>query len=147
MTGVVYRVSTCETRRPPIMVMPRGRRSSEPGPMAMTRGSAPSIAAKVVMRIGRNRARHASWIASCGGTPRPPPAVQAKITHHDAVLLDEADKQNNSKKRDYRKFGPGDLGGQKGAQPCRWQRRDDGQGVREAFVENTKDNIDRNQRR
>ena len=32
--------------------MPSGRRSSEPGPVAMISGSAPSIAAKVVIILG-----------------------------------------------------------------------------------------------
>ena len=43
-----------------MMVMPSGRRSSEPGPVAITSGSAPSIAAMVVIRIGRKRSRQAS---------------------------------------------------------------------------------------
>src|ERR1700730_6506067 len=35
ITGVVYKVNACDKIRPPMMVMPSGRRSSEPGPVAM----------------------------------------------------------------------------------------------------------------
>ena len=63
-----------------MMVMPSGRRSSEPGPVAITSGSAPSIAASVVIRIGRKRSRQASWIACSGGRPRRRSASSAKST-------------------------------------------------------------------
>ena len=44
-----------------MMVMPSGRRSSEPGPTAMASGMAPSSAASVVIRIGPEAlAMHAS---------------------------------------------------------------------------------------
>ena len=43
-----------------MMVMPSGRRSSEPGPVAITSGTAPSSAAIVVIRIGRKRSMQAS---------------------------------------------------------------------------------------
>src|SRR5215510_8287877 len=49
------------------MVMPSGRRSSDPGPVAMTRGTAPKSAAIVVIMIGRKRSRQASKIARSGG--------------------------------------------------------------------------------
>ena len=35
-----------------------------------------------------------------------PLAVEGEIDHHDAVLLYDADQQNNSDKCDNRKFGP-----------------------------------------
>jgi hypothetical protein len=41
------------------MVMPSGRRSSEPVPEPSASGSAPSSAAMVVIMIGRKRNRHA----------------------------------------------------------------------------------------
>ena len=47
-----------------MMVMPSGRRSSDPTPWPKASGVAPSIAAIVVMRIGRNRSRLASRMAS-----------------------------------------------------------------------------------
>ncbi len=49
--------------------MPSGRRSSAPSPAPSASGSAPSIAAIVVIMIGRKRSRHASKIASRGGKP------------------------------------------------------------------------------
>jgi len=43
---------------------PRGRRSSDPLPLAITSGTAPKMAAKVVIMIGRNRIKLALQIAS-----------------------------------------------------------------------------------
>ena len=59
MTGVVYRVSIWLMTRPPMMVMPKGRRSSEPTPVPRARGNAPSRAAMVVIMMGRKRSRQA----------------------------------------------------------------------------------------
>ena len=59
MTGVVYRVSTWLTISPPTIEMPSGRRNSAPSPKPIASGMAPSIAAIVVIMIGRNRFRHA----------------------------------------------------------------------------------------
>src|SRR5207302_7413482 len=60
ITGVVYRVNTWLRRRPPSTAMPSGRRSSAPSPKPIASGSAPNIAAMVVMSMGRSRRRHAS---------------------------------------------------------------------------------------
>src|SRR5437016_1003316 len=59
MTGVVYRVNSWLRNSPPTTAMPSGRRSSAPSPLPIASGSAPNIAAMVVMRIGRRRSRHA----------------------------------------------------------------------------------------
>ena len=59
MTGVVNRVSTWLTIRPPTIVRPSGWRSSEPVPVPSISGSAPNSAAIVVIRIGRKRSRQA----------------------------------------------------------------------------------------
>src|SRR5213076_1530040 len=44
MTGVVYSVSIWLTIRPPTIVMPSGRRNSEPAPPPIARGTPPSAA-------------------------------------------------------------------------------------------------------
>ncbi len=46
------------------MAMPSGRRISAPSPAPSASGSAPSMAASVVIMIGRKRSRQASKIAS-----------------------------------------------------------------------------------
>jgi len=63
------------------MVMPSGRRSSEPGPLAITSGSAPSSAASVVIVMGRKRSMQASKIARSGGSPwaRSPSSAKSTI--------------------------------------------------------------------
>ena len=69
MTGVVKSVSIWLNVRPPMIARPSGRRSSEPVPLPSSIGSAPSMAASVVIRIGRKRSSDASKIASRGGLP------------------------------------------------------------------------------
>ncbi len=59
MTGVVYRVSSWLTSSPPTIVIPSGRRNSAPSPKPIASGTAPNIAAIVVMMIGRKRLRQA----------------------------------------------------------------------------------------
>ena len=49
-----------------MMVMPSGRRSSAPSPQPIASGSAPSMAAKVVIMIGRKRISAAWRMASRG---------------------------------------------------------------------------------
>ncbi|MCY1187496.1 hypothetical protein D9M73_284840 [compost metagenome] len=58
--------------------MPNGWRSSEPVPKPIISGTAPSIAARVVIMIGRKRASAASRIASYGARPRWRWAARAK---------------------------------------------------------------------
>ncbi len=59
MTGVVNKVSTWLTSRPPTIATPSGRRSSDPVPLPSISGSAPNRAAMVVIMIGRKRSRQA----------------------------------------------------------------------------------------
>ncbi len=66
MTGVMYKVRSCDTMRPATTAMPNGRRASAPAPIPSAMGSVPMIAAMVVIMIGRKRTRHASKIASAG---------------------------------------------------------------------------------
>src|SRR5215470_273945 len=50
----------CDTRRPPTIAMPSGRRNSEPAPWLSAIGRAPNSVAMVVIMMGRKRSRHAS---------------------------------------------------------------------------------------
>src|ERR1019366_3774292 len=59
MDGVVYSVNSWLINRPPIMVIPKGRRNSDPLPEPSANGTAPSSAAMVVIMMGRKRRRHA----------------------------------------------------------------------------------------
>ena len=45
--------------RPPIIVMPSGRRSSDPVPVPSASGTPPNRAAMVVIMMGRKRSRQA----------------------------------------------------------------------------------------
>ena len=99
MTGVVYSVSTWLKSSPPTMATPSGLRSSEPIPLPNASGMPLSSAAMVVIRIGRNRSRArlvdglgASLVLFALGFER-------KIDHHDAVLLHDADEQNDADDR------------------------------------------------
>ena len=49
-----------------MIAIPSGRRSSEPTPWPSASGTAPSMAAIVVIRMGRKRSRQAWWMASRG---------------------------------------------------------------------------------
>ncbi len=77
---MVNKVSIWLTIRPPMMASPSGRRSSEPVPVPTSSGKAPSIAARVVIRIGRKRSSEAWKIASSGGLPCWRSASSAKST-------------------------------------------------------------------
>ena len=55
----VERQQLAETIRPPTIVIPSGRRSSDPVPVPSASGSPPSSAAIVVIMMGRKRSRHA----------------------------------------------------------------------------------------
>jgi len=50
-------------------VIPSDQRSSAPAPRASTSGRTPRMKASEVMRIGRNRSRLASTVASASGFP------------------------------------------------------------------------------
>jgi hypothetical protein len=55
VTGIVNRVSACDSTIPPTTATPSGWRNSGPAPIPMAIGRMPKIAAIVVM-IGRKRA-------------------------------------------------------------------------------------------
>ncbi len=60
----MYSVSTWLTSNPPTMEMPSGRRISVPSPVASASGSAPAMAAQVVIMMGRKRSRQARVMAA-----------------------------------------------------------------------------------
>ena len=66
---------------------PSGRRSSAPSPKPIASGSAPKIAASVVIRIGRKRSRQASRTASTADSPRERSASIAKSMIRIAFFL------------------------------------------------------------
>ena len=69
------------------MEMPNGRRNSPPSPKLRASGRAPSIAALVVIMIGRKRIRQASKMASRGSSPRVRSASRAKSIIRMAFFL------------------------------------------------------------
>ncbi len=69
------------------MLTPSGWRSSDPVPVPNIKGSAPKIAATVVMRIGRKRSRQALKIASRGANPSSCCATMAKSIINMAFFL------------------------------------------------------------
>jgi len=77
---VVNKVNAWLISSPPMMVMPSGRRNSDPVPVPSARGKAPSMAANVVIRMGRKRNRLASKMASRGLLPSLRSAARAKST-------------------------------------------------------------------
>ena len=100
MTGVVYRVSHCDTRSPPTIAMPSGRRSSEPAPRPMARS-----ASRHQRREGRHHDRAEAQQA--GFVDRLERALalfalgaQREVDHHDRVLLDDADQEDDADDRD-----------------------------------------------
>ena len=91
------------------MVMPSGRRSSEPGPVRdrerqraeqrrqrrhQDRPEAPQ--AGLVDRLARRQAALAL-------------GLEREVDHHDAVLLDDADQQDDADQRDHRQLHAGQL--------------------------------------
>ncbi len=87
MTGVVYSVRNWLSNSPPTIAMPSGRRNSDPVPVPMASGRAPSRAAIVVIMIGRNRNRQAWRMASSGDMPCWRSASSAKSTIMIAFFL------------------------------------------------------------
>ena len=108
-------------------------------------GSAPSIAAIVVIRIGRKRSRQASWIAASGVSPRVRSATRAKsiimiaffftmpmrrMTPMSAMIVNSVLAQHQRQRR---------------PEPGRRQRREDRQRMNQALVQNSQNDVDRQQ--
>ncbi len=129
------------------MVMPSGRRSSEPVPVPKASGSAPNSAAMVVIRMGRKRSMQASKMASSVLLPSFRSATSAKsiimmaffftmpIEQHDADDGDDVEIVLEQQQR------------QHGADAGRRQRGDDGQRMHQALVQNAQHDVDRQQGR
>ena len=75
--------------------------------MAITSGSAPSIAAKR-RHHDRPEARKAGLVNRLRRRqPALAFAVEREVHHHDAVLLDDADQQDDADEGDHRQLGAG----------------------------------------
>jgi hypothetical protein len=70
-----------------MIVMPRGRRNSEPTPVPIASGTAPRSAAIVVIMIGRNRSRQACRIASSGPTYRPSMPLRSASNAKSIIMI------------------------------------------------------------
>ena len=66
---------------------------------------------------------------------------QREIDNHDAIFLDDADKENDADKCNDRQWRIGDLQGQKCSESSGRQGRDDRERMSEALVENPEHNI------
>ncbi len=121
MTGVVYNVSICDTMSPPMMVMPSGRRISEPGPYGdgerdgaeqrrQRRHQDGAEAGDARLVYGDRRLETALALA-----------VEREVDHHDPVLLDDADEQDDADERRHRQLHAGDVERQQRAEPGRGQ--------------------------
>ena len=84
-----------------MMAMPSGRRSSEPGPVAIASGTAPSSAASVVIRIGRKRSRAGLVDGPLRREAALALGLEREVDQHDAVLLDDADQQDDADEGDH----------------------------------------------
>ena len=73
--------------------------------------------------------------------------VEREVDEHDAVLLDDADQQNDADQRDDTEVVMEDHQHQQRADPGRGQCRQDRDRVNEAFVENAEDDVDDDERR
>ena len=70
-----------------------------------------------------------------------------KVDHHDAVLLDDADQEDDADQGDQAEIKSKRHQDRERADARRRQRREDGQRMDVAFVENAQDQIHHNQRR
>src|SRR6202011_947767 len=69
-------------------------------------------------------------------------SIEGEIYHHDRVLFDDPDQQNDTDHRHDAELGIGDDQCQDRADPCRWQGRQDRDRVDKALIEHPKHDID-----
>ena len=128
------------------MVMPSGRRSSEPTPVPRASGTPPSSAAIVVIMIGPEAqqaglvdgfARRLALLAL---------GFQREVDHHDGVLLHDADEQDDADQGDDAEIGAAEQQRQQRADAGRRQRRENRDRVDVAFVQHAQHDVDRDQR-
>ncbi|RMO42958.1 hypothetical protein ALQ41_05232 [Pseudomonas savastanoi pv. glycinea] len=67
--------------------------------------------------------------------------VEREVDHHDRVLLDDADQQNDTDDRDHPQVIAADQQGQQGTHCCRRQCREDGDRVDIALVEHAQHDV------
>ena len=70
-----------------------------------------------------------------------------EVDHHDAVLLDDADQEDNADQGDQAEIESKRHQDRERADACRGQRRENRQRMDVAFVEDAEDQIDHDQRR
>ena len=146
MTGVENRFRICETQRPPTMLMPSGRRSSEPAPRPIASGSAPNSAASVVIRIGRKRSRRGAVDRRLRVEALVALGLEREVDHHDRVLLDDAEQQHDADERDDAEVDVQHEQRDQRAQRRRRQRGEDRDRVDEALVQDAEHDVDGEQR-
>ena len=144
-TGVVNSVNAWLTIKPPTIVMPSGRRNSEPTPVPNASGRPPSSAAAVVIIIGRKRKWHASRIASSGDFPSFL-RIQRKVDHHDRVLFHQTDQQNNPDQSNDVQLAVHQFQRQQCSHPRRRNCRKDGDGMNVTLIKNSQHDINRQKR-
>ena len=79
-----------------MMVTPSGIRSSEPGPLLITSGSAPKSAATVVIMIGRKRKQAGLPDRLRRRHALVPLRIDGEVDHDDGVLLHDAHEQDDA---------------------------------------------------
>src|SRR5712672_2241791 len=67
--------------------------------------------------------------------------LNREIDHEDGVFLDNADQQDDANERDDIEIGLGELHGEQCADARGWKRRENGDGMDEALVENAEHDI------
>ena len=95
--------------------------------------------------IGRKRRRQASSIASRVSRPCPL-GFEREVDHHDRVLLDDADQQQNPNRGDDGELDVEQPERQRRSDAGGEQGREDGDRMDQALVENPEHNIDRDDR-
>ena len=116
-------------------------------PQPSISGSAPSSAARVVIRIGRKRSRQAWWIASRGGLPSSRSASSAKSIIMIAFFFTMPISRMMPMMPMMPRSLPGDHQRQQRADAGRGQGREDGDRVDEALVEHAQHDVDVDDRR
>ncbi len=124
------------------MAIPNGRRISVPSPVATASGSAPAMAAQVVIMMGLKRSRQACSIALQRIHSQRAFGIEREVHHHDGVLFDDADQQKNPQKCDQAEFGAGREQRQQCPQSGGGQRREYGQRLTVIFIKHPQYHID-----
>ncbi len=130
-----------------MMVIPSGRRSSEPTPWPRPAARRRACAAMVVMRIGRKRSKHASRMASnaflcslrCASSAKSIIMIAFFCTMPMSSTMPMIATTVSSSAADEEREECADARG--------GQRREDGDGMNVALVEHAQHDVDREQRR